>query len=45
MGRQIENPVDGDLGTNKSGALARWTYYAVIIGLGLMLFLVVYLAR
>jgi len=45
MSKQLGNAADGDLGTNKSGALARWIYYAIIVALGLMLFLVMYLAR
>lgn len=35
------NKLDGD----NQGLLVRSVYYAVIVGLGLMLFLVVYLAR
>jgi len=45
MSRQIDHPGQDNLGGDRSGFWVRSVYYAIIIGLGLMLFMVVFLAR
>jgi hypothetical protein len=45
MDRQMNEAGEGDLGNNRSDVMVRAVYYAVIVGLGLMLAMVVYLAR
>ena len=45
MSRHIDQTTQESLGTDKSGFWVRSVYYGVIVGLGAMLFLVVYLAR
>ena len=45
MSKQVREVGEGNLGTNRSRVLVRAVYYAVIVGLGLMLAMVVYLAR
>ena len=45
MSKQSSGIGESNLGTDGSGVLVRTVYYAVIVSIGLMLAMVVYLAR
>jgi hypothetical protein len=45
MNKQISSDGNGNMGADTSAVLVRSVYYAVIVGVGILLFLAVYLAR